>query len=207
MKLLDFFKKKYEKVGENSLKHLVVNIEAHMKENAFEPDEQMVKIMRRAGVKPENQADVYNQIVGLVLGVQAIDQGYERFQYDPERYRKVFLPQKEMVQICGASELDGKDSMVHQTVIKPSRKLIEYVFYKGKGLNITPEVKNEAYYEECNEQNLANFTSACLIVNKLKTFKLGSFEYPVSQLTKTAAMVGLMSQKGFIAEGKKGMSK
>lgn len=206
-KVVKWFENRKKEVGYSSLKHLVTNVEMHIKEGVLQPDKQMQKQLRKAGVKPENEVVVYNQVLGLVLGVQAIDEAYEKFQYDPDKSRKVFLPQKEMVQICGAHELDGRDSAVHQTIIAPSRKLIEFTFYKGKGLKLEGEVKNSAYYEECNPQNLSNFTAACKVVSGLKTLKLGENEYLVSPVTKAAAMAGIINQQTFITDSKKGLSK
>lgn len=208
MKLLDVFKKRQqERVGSASLKHLVEDVKLQIENNTLVPNKQIVKLMKKAGVQPENYIAVYKQVIGLTLGVQTIDNAYERFQFDPDKARKVFLPQKEMVTICGAKTMAGQDSVVHQTVIEPSRKLIEYVFYKGKGLKLEGEVKNDAYYAECANQNLSDFTAACKVIGGLKTLTIGDAEYPVTDIVKNAAIAGLMNQATFVADAQKGMKK
>lgn len=206
-KVVKWFENRKKEVGYSSLKQFVESVDMLIAEGALKPDKQMQKSLKRAGVKPENEVKVYNQVLGMIFGIQAIDEAYERFQYDPQKNLKVFLPQKEMVQACGAKMLNGQDSKVHQTIIVPTRKLIEFTFYKAKGLKLEGEVKNASYYDECNEQNLANFTAACKVVGSLKSLKLGEHEYPISQVTKSAAMAGIMNQQTFISDGKKGLSK
>lgn len=207
MKLVEVLKSKEIRVGSASLKQLVADVKVQLETNTLTPDKKVIKLMKKAGVKPEDYPSVYKQVIGLVLGTQAIDVAYERFQFDPEKDHKVFLPQKEMVSACGAKTLAGQDSVVHQSVIEPSRKLIEYVFYKGKGLKLEGEVKNGAYYQECEAKNLSEFIKACKVVGKLDGLVINETEYPVEPIVKNAAMAGIMSQNAFIADAQHGIKK
>ena len=208
-KLLDEFKeiKKY-RVGSACLDIMLEGITQEIEKNGLTPDKSTIKALKKLGVKPENYAEVYKQVVGFVFGYQTLNKEYPSFIADSDNKGRCFLPQKTMAEACGSDAVNchGKDSVVHQTIIEPSRKLIEYVFNVLTKRDLK-EVKTADYYAECDMKNLAKFMYACDFILSSDTLTIGNTEYVLHPDVKTAAKVGSLSLKYFVADAEKGLKK
>ncbi len=208
-KLLNQFKEiKQYKVGSACLDTMLEGITLELENNGLTPDKETVKALKKLGVKPENYADVYRQAVGIVFGYQTLDKEYALFNANPKNKLNVFLPQKVMAEACGSDAVQhrGKDSKIHQTIIEPSRKLIEYVFNVLSGRDLK-EVKTNDYFQECDMKNLAKFMHACDLILSSDSLTIGNTDYVLTPEVKKAAKAGSLSLKYFVADSEKGLKK